>query len=282
MAGLLLPGLAQALRPAIPDPTTAGALWAACDPVYASDDGGASWTPFDATGFPAGVGGALTLARSTGAVATIHAGTPVGVYSYDLPPVVDLAVSKSDGRTEVDPGGALTYVVEVTNHGPAAAVGARLTDDLPAALSCTWSCAGSGGGACDPAPPAGDLDETVDLPVGAAVTFTAGCTVDPGAGGFLVNAAVVAPPADAVDPLAANDVAADTDVVLEVGPCGAFNDRQLSDVVLAGSETIEACASIGAGPAVKVLSDVTFRAPRIALTELSVTSGSFTAINAVP
>ena len=87
---------------------------------------------------------------------------------------------------------------------------------------------------------------------------------------------------DTVDPVAGNDTATDTDVVLETGACGTFNDRHLSDVVLAGSETIEACNSITAGPGVEVASDVLFRAPAIALTELAVTGGSFTAINEVP
>lgn len=265
----------------LPDPETAGLLWAACDPVHRSDDGGATWAVFDTGGLPPAVE-ALTLARAVGAVTTLHAGTRVGVYSYDLPDVVDLAVGKDDGVTELDPGDALTYTIEVTNLGPADAVGATVTDDLPPELSCTWTCAGSGGGVCDPAPPAGDLDESVDLPVGAMVTFTASCLVDVGAGGPLANSVAAAPPVDAVDPVAANDVATDTDVVLETGPCGAFNDRHLSQLVLAGSEIIEACSSIRAGPAVEVASDVLFRAPAIALLELSVTSGSLALINAVP
>ena len=266
----------------LPDPVTAGTLWAACDPVYTSDDGGATWSVFDATGFPAGVGGALALARASGAVEAIHVGTPVGVYSYEEAPVIDLAVTKDDGLTEVDAGDALAYTIEVTNLGPADAIGAGLTDDLPGDLTCTWSCIGAVGGVCDPTPPAGDLDESVDLPVGATVTFTASCTIDIGAGGLLMNAAVVVAPVDAVDPVAANDVGTDTDVVLEVGPCGTFNDRHLSDVVLAGSETIEACSSITAGPGVEVSSDVLFRAPAVAISELSVTSGSFTVVNEVP
>ena len=228
----------------LPDPVTVATLWAACDPVYSSDDGGASWTMFDATGFPAGIGGALALARATGAAAAIHAGTPVGVYSYSLvvPPAVDLAVSKDDGVTEIAAGGgSLTYTIEVANLGPAEAIGAGVTDALPIELTCSWGCAGAGGGVCDPAPPAGDLDESVDLPVGATVTFTASCAIDPGAGGPLVNTAVSTPPVDSVDPVAANDAGTDTTVVLELGPCGTFNDRALSDVVLAGSETVEAC-----------------------------------------
>jgi uncharacterized repeat protein (TIGR01451 family) len=277
-----LPLALPCLNDLLPDPVTAGTLWAACDPVYTSDDGGATWTMFDATGLPAGGGGVLVLARAGGASETIHAGTPVGVFSYSDLPVADLAVTKDDGVTEVGAGGALTYTIEVTNLGPADAFGAGITDDLPVELTCTWACVGAAGGICEPAPPAGDLDETVDLPLGATVTLTASCTVDGGAGGLLVNTAVAVPPVDTVDPVAGNDTATDTDVVPEPGPCGTFNDRHLSDVVLAGSETVEACVSITAGPGVEVTSEVLFRAPLIAITELSVTSGSFTAVNEAP
>ena len=268
----------------LPDPELAGILWAACDPVYTSDDGGSTWAMFDGTGFPAGVGGALALARAAGAAPAIHAGTPVGVWSYDLMPApqADLAVSKDDGLTEVPAGGALTYAIEVTNLGPEDAVGAGVTDDLPAELACTWSCAGSGGGVCDPAPPAGDLAESLDLPAGAAVTFTASCAVDAGAGGALVNTAAATPPAGMLDPVAGNDAGSDTTLVLEIGPCGAFEERHLSNVVLAGSETIEACSSITAGPAVEVASAVLFRAPSILLTGWSLTAGSFAAVNELP
>ncbi len=277
-----LPVAVPCINDLLPDPVTANALWVACDPVYTSDDGGATWSMFDATGFPAGVGGALVLARAGGAAETIHAGTLVGVFSYSDLPAADLAATKDDGVTEVDPGGALTYTIEVVNLGPADAIGAGVTDDLPAGLTCSWSCVGAGGGVCDPSPPAGDLDESVDLPVSATVTFTASCAVDPGAGGPLVNTAVAVAPGDTIDPVDANDAGSDTTVVLELGACGAFEDRHLSDVVLAGSETVEACASIAAGPAVEVASDVLFRAPTIVIFEASVTGGSFTAINAVP
>ena len=122
----------------------------------------------------------------------------------------------------------------------------------------------------------------MDLPLGATVTFTASCTVSGAAGGALANTAVATAPVDTVDAVAGNDTATDTDVVLEPGGCGTFNDRHLSEVVLAGSETVEACVSITAGPSVEVTSDVLFRAPLIAVTELAVTGGSWTAINEVP
>ncbi len=266
----------------LPDPAVAGTLWAACDPVYMSLDGGVGWAPFDATGLPTGVGGALTLAIARGAAPALHAGTSVGVYSYGFAPQADLAVTKDDGLTELAPGDALTYTIGITNLGPAPVTGATVDDALDPDLACTWSCVASGGGVCDPAPPAGDLAESVDLPVAATVIFTAACTLDGGATGPLVNTATVAVPLDTADPVAANDVATDSDVVLVPGACGAFDKRHLSNVVLAASELVEACTSITAGPAVEVTSDVFFRSPLVALSELSVTGGSFTVANEVP
>ena len=277
-----LPVGAPCVNDLLPDPATAGTLWAACDPVWVSTDGGASWSAFDATGFPTGVGGALALALAQGATPALHAGTSVGVYSYAFPPQADLAVSKDDGLTELFPGDPLSYTIGVTNLGPAPVLGATVSDDLAADLACTWSCAGAAGGVCDPAPPAGDLAESVDLPVGATVTFTADCTLGLGATGQLLNTASAQVPPDAVDPIAGNDAATDVDAVLTAGACGTFDHRHLSNVVLAGSETIEACSSISAGPAVEVISAVVFRAPSITLFELSVTGGSFTVFNEVP
>ena len=114
------------------------------------------------------------------------------------------------------------------------------------------------------------------------MTFTASCAVDAGAGGPLVNQAVATAPVDTVDAVAGNNVGSDTTVVLETGPCGSFNDRYLSDVVLAGDETIEACQSITSGSGVEVASDVTFRAPVIAILELVMTGGTFSAIDEAP
>lgn len=50
-------------------------------------------------------------------------------------PVIDLAVSKSDGPDPVDAGGLLVYTVLVTNSGPSTASGVMLTDVLPAGVS---------------------------------------------------------------------------------------------------------------------------------------------------
>ena len=57
--------------------------------------------------------------------------------------MADLAVAKS-GPTTVDALGSITYTIVVTNNGPGVVLGAAVTDNFPAALTCTWFCTGAG------------------------------------------------------------------------------------------------------------------------------------------
>ena len=88
---------------------------------------------------------------------------------------------------------------------------------MPADLASSRSCSAAGGGLCEASPPAGDLDESVDLPVGSTVTFTGDGVVSGSAGGFLVNTASIALPPEMIDPDPGNNAATATAVVLEIG-----------------------------------------------------------------
>ncbi len=121
----------------------------------------------------------------------------------------DLAITKDDGRTTALVGEELSYVIGVTNGGPASVVAAEVADPFPAELEdCTWSCEATGGGECTTAIVSGDIFDTVSLPVGDSLTFLALCTVAAGAE-IIVNTATVSPPGDFADPEPANDVATD-------------------------------------------------------------------------
>ena len=50
-------------------------------------------------------------------------------------PVVDLAITKSDGQAVYVPGAEITYTLEVTNAGPSTARGFSVSDAVPAALT---------------------------------------------------------------------------------------------------------------------------------------------------
>src|SRR6202008_3252481 len=89
------------------------------------------------------------------------------------------------------------------------ASGATVADTFPAVETCTWTCVGAGGGTCT-ASGAGNINDSVNLPAGASVTYTPTCAISAAATGTLSNTATVT---IAGDPNAANDSATDTDTL---------------------------------------------------------------------
>ena len=69
-----------------------------------------------------------------------------------------------------------------------------MADTFPASLTCTWTCVGAGGGTCT-ASGSGNINDTVNLPAGGSVTYTASCTIAASATGTLTNTATVTAPA---------------------------------------------------------------------------------------
>jgi uncharacterized repeat protein (TIGR01451 family) len=124
----------------------------------------------------------------------------------------DLSITKTDGVTTATPGGSVTYTITASNSGPSNATGATVADTFPASLTCTWTCAGAGGGTCTAAG-SGNLNDTVNLPSGGSVTYTASCTLSAAATGTLSNTATVTAPAGVTDPAPGNNSATDTDTV---------------------------------------------------------------------
>ena len=93
----------------------------------------------------------------------------------------DLQVSKTDSMSEYTPGNNGTYIIIVTNNGPANVVGARLVDTLPGGLSLdgNWSCIAAANSSCisgaadgTGATGSGDVDQLVDISANETVTFT--------------------------------------------------------------------------------------------------------------
>ena len=123
----------------------------------------------------------------------------------------DLSITKTDGVTTVAPGGSTTYTIVASNAGPTAANPASVTDTFPAACtSVTYTSTAAGGATGNTAAGSGNLNDTaLNLPAGSSVTYTATCTLSPGASGTLVNTATVA--SATPDPNSANNSATDTD-----------------------------------------------------------------------
>lgn len=120
----------------------------------------------------------------------------------------DLSISKGDGVVNAVPGGSVTYTIVATNAAGDPVTGATVADTFPAVQSCNWTCAGALGGTCTAAG-AGNINDTVDLPAGASVTYTAICTIAAAAIGTIANTATVA--SAIVDPVPGNNSATDTD-----------------------------------------------------------------------
>ncbi|MPM62482.1 hypothetical protein SDC9_109354 [bioreactor metagenome] len=123
----------------------------------------------------------------------------------------DLTISKTDGITRYTPGTDVTYTITVANRGQDAANGATVSDPLPAGITkATWTCAATGGATCAVSG-TGALNEKVDLPAGASVTYTVVMSVPATFTGDLVNTAKVTSPAGVLDSDTANNTATDTD-----------------------------------------------------------------------
>ncbi|MFM8495996.1 MAG: isopeptide-forming domain-containing fimbrial protein, partial [Planctomycetia bacterium] len=129
------------------------------------------------------------------------------------PAFVDVAVTKTDGKTQYVPGTTSSYTIVVTNQGPANASGVRVVDLMPAEFaSPTWTAIYSGG--TGPASGSGDIDVLVDLNAGGTATFTITAPIRPEAFGDITNSVAVIPPPGLPDPDPSNNVATDVDTFL--------------------------------------------------------------------
>jgi len=137
--------------------------------------------------------------------------------SFTYTPVVDadLTIAKTDGLTVVNQGGALSYTVTAGNDGPGDVVGATVSDNFPAGLTCTWTCLASAGSSCTVGPVAGNLADGVNLLAGGTATYTALCTVAASASGNLSNTATIGAPSGVNDADPSDNSATDSTAVNE-------------------------------------------------------------------
>ena len=174
-------------------------------------------------------------------------GTPPANFGWEILTAqdVDLSITKSADVATASPGGSVVYTITASNAGPDTVFDARVVDPFPAALTCSWTCAGSPtcdndparaclvdgdcllGGTCTgagntcAASGTGDInDATVDLADGGSVTYTATCAVSPAAIGTLVNTAAIFAPGTAVD-------------------ASILNNRATNDVTIIAPPTID-------------------------------------------
>ena len=158
----------------------------------------------------------------------------------------DLSVTKTDGVTTATPGGSVTYTITAANAGPSSATGSTVADTFPAALTCTWTCVGAGGGTCT-ASGSGNINNTVNLPSGGSVTYTASCTISPSATGTLSNTATVAAPAGVTDPSPGNNSATDSDTLAASADLSITKTDGVTTATAGGSVTYTITAA-NSGP----------------------------------
>jgi len=160
--------------------------------------------------------GTLTNTATVTAAGGITDPTPGNNSATDtdaLSPTANLGITKTDGVSALTPGGSVTYTIVASNAGPSNAPGSTVADTLPATLTgATWTCVGAGGGTCTAAG-SGNINDTVNLPSGASVTYTVTATVNISATGTLSNTATVATGGGVTDPTPGNNSATDTDTV---------------------------------------------------------------------
>ena len=88
-----------------------------------------------------------------------------------------------------------------------------MTDTFAGTLTgVSWTCSGSGGATCA-ANGSGNINDTVNIPVGGTATYTVNATVSASATGTLSNTATVTPPGGTTDPTPGNNSATDTDTL---------------------------------------------------------------------
>ncbi|MFD2574622.1 beta strand repeat-containing protein, partial [Spirosoma soli] len=129
-------------------------------------------------------------------------------------PQADLAIICTDGQTSVGAGNPVSYTIVVSNAGPVNVVGATVTDNFPTSLTgISWTAVGSGGGSVA-ASGSGNINELVNLPTGASVTFIVTATLSVTATGTLTNTVTVTAPTGFTDASPSNNTATDINTII--------------------------------------------------------------------
>ena len=124
----------------------------------------------------------------------------------------DLSLVETDYSDTYTPGRGLTYTIVVTNDGPSNVVGALVADVFDGALGTpSWTASGTAG-TVFVAGGAGNLSQTVSIPVNGSITYSVKVDqVNPAQTGDLINTATVTPPANVTDSTQEDNTATDTD-----------------------------------------------------------------------
>jgi len=145
----------------------------------------------------------------------------------DTIPTANLAITKNtDNQTTVVPGGAVTYLINVSNQGPDAVSGATVTDNMPLSLTVlTWTCSASAGSSCSTGGTGNNRTGMVNLLSGGTARFIARTTLSATASGLLTNTATIAAPAGIFDPVLNNNQATDLTIIRPASHIGDLDQN---------------------------------------------------------
>src|SRR5438093_1612020 len=131
-------------------------------------------------------------------------------------PTADLSVTVTDGVTTVNAGTSVTYTIVVTNNGPGNVPGAPVSDNFPAVFTgMSFTATQTGGASGFTASGSGNINDTVTMPSGSVITYTATGTIPPTApSGSLSDTATVTAPSGATDNKLTNNSATDSDTLV--------------------------------------------------------------------
>jgi uncharacterized repeat protein (TIGR01451 family) len=145
----------------------------------------------------------------------------------------------------------------VTNPAGSSNVsGATVTDIFPAQMtSAAWTCVPAGGATCT-ANGSGNINDTVSIPVGGSVTYTATVNTASSATGDMTNTATVTVPAGYVDVNPGNNSARDTDTPAFTADL-QIRKTDNTDIYLAGNSLRYSIVVSNAGPSSVIGATVT-------------------------
>ncbi|WP_198170560.1 beta strand repeat-containing protein [Deinococcus arboris] len=188
-----------------------------------------------------------TATATSGVTETTTVADNTGTRAVTINRRADLAITKDDGATTVNPNGTTSYTIRVTNNGPDSVTGAVLKDLVASGLSKTAVVCSTTPGQCTagttPTPaqlegatgyalPALASGQFYELRVTASITATSGT---------VTNTATVDTPSGAVDPSPSNNSASDADTVnlvadlaiTKTGPASAFQGATVTYIIRA-------------------------------------------------
>jgi uncharacterized repeat protein (TIGR01451 family) len=139
--------------------------------------------------------------------------------------------------TSASIGGPLTYTITVTNNGPTNVTGVPITSSFSAYLT-NISCTKSGGAPC-PLDGSGNIQDTVNLAVGASITYTVNATVIQSANGNIVSTASI----NVTDANPANNSTTDTTTLV----IGSTPDGSIYNVMSGSYLTLQITIPTGPG-----------------------------------